>query len=72
MQTLVDKTVAGREGKKKYPVGQCKVYAVQKKGCETSDISKFCVVPLHTAVSSALGSEVPSINSTVSKNIFRG
>jgi hypothetical protein len=27
----MDKIVAGREGKKKYPVGRCKVGAVHKK-----------------------------------------
>jgi hypothetical protein len=68
----MDKIVVGREGKKKYQVGQCNVCAAHKKRRETRYISKFRVVPLHNAVSSALGSGVPSINSTVSKNIFRG
>ena len=68
----MDKTVAGWEGKKRYPVGQCKVCAVHNKRFETRYISKFSVVPLHNAVSSALGSGVPPINSSVSKNIFRG
>ena len=68
----MDKIVVGREGKKKYPVGQCKVCAVHNKRCETRYISKFCVVPLHNAVCLALGSGVPSINSTVSTNICSG
>jgi hypothetical protein len=68
----MDKTGTGREGKKKYPEGQCKVCAVHKKQCETRYIYKFCIVPLHNTVFSALGSGLPSINSTVSKNIFRG
>jgi len=61
-KSKMDKIVAGREGKKKYPVGGCKVCDVHKKQCETRYISKFRIVPLHNAVSSALGSGVTSIN----------
>jgi hypothetical protein len=43
----LEKIVGGWEGKKKYPVRQCKACAAHKMGSETRNICKFCVVPLH-------------------------
>jgi len=43
----LDKTVAGGEGKKKYPARQCKVCAAHEKQSKTRYICKLCVVPLH-------------------------
>jgi len=43
----LEKIVGGGEGKKKYPARQCKLCAAHKKGSETRNICKFCVVPLH-------------------------
>ena len=39
--------VGGGQGKKKYPVRQCRVRSVHKKRSETRYICEFCVVPLH-------------------------
>jgi hypothetical protein len=43
----MDKIVARREGKKKYPVAQRQVCAAHNKRSKTRYISKFRVVPLH-------------------------
>jgi hypothetical protein len=42
----LEKIVGGGEGKKKYPARQCKVCAALKKGRETRNICRFCVVLL--------------------------
>jgi hypothetical protein len=42
----LDKIVAGKEGKKKYPARPCEAYAAYKKRSETRYICKSCV-PLH-------------------------
>jgi hypothetical protein len=39
--------VGGGQGKKKYPVRQCRVCSVHKKRSETRYICEYCVVPLH-------------------------
>jgi hypothetical protein len=41
------KIVGGGQGKKKYPVRQCRVCSVHKKQSETRYICEFCVVALH-------------------------
>jgi len=40
----LDKIVAGREEKKRYPARQCKVHAAHKKRSETRYICKSCVL----------------------------
>jgi hypothetical protein len=41
------KIVGGGQGKKKYPVRQCRVCSAHKKWSETRYICEYCVVPLH-------------------------
>ena len=41
------KIAGGGQGKKKYPVRQCRVCSAHKKRSETRYICEFCVVPLH-------------------------
>jgi hypothetical protein len=41
------KVVGGGQGKKKYPVRQCRVCSAHKKRSETRCICEYCVVPLH-------------------------
>jgi hypothetical protein len=41
------KIVGEVQGKKKYPVRQCRVYSAHKKLRETRYICEFCVAPLH-------------------------
>jgi hypothetical protein len=43
----LEKIVGGWEGKKKYPVRQCKLCAAHKKQSENRNICKFCAVLLH-------------------------
>jgi hypothetical protein len=43
----LQKIVGGGQGKKKYPVRQCKVCSANKKQSETRYICEFCVVSLH-------------------------
>jgi hypothetical protein len=44
-----EKKFFGGEGNKKYPARQCNVCAAHKKGSETRNICKFCIVLLHKA-----------------------
>jgi hypothetical protein len=39
--------IGGGLGKKKYTERQCKVCAAHKEQTETTNVCKFCVVPLH-------------------------